>query len=218
LNNHSKPFKNMSYKLISTVVLVWLTAGFLYFALDEDAAAGATMLAVPHTMELVLPGRVAEEKPLTARGKYLVTIMGCNDCHSPKKFGPQGPVPDPERLLSGHPSDSPLPTVDKTRIGPWLWFNDQSTAFVGPWGASFAANLTPDATGIGNWSEEQFKKAMQQGKYKGLDNSRPLLPPMPWPAYRQLADQDLKAIFAYLRSLKPVKNIPPPPRALQDLP
>ncbi|UFH56384.1 c-type cytochrome [Spirosoma sp. KNUC1025] len=155
---------------------------------------------------------------LVKRGQYLVTIMGCADCHAPKKMTPQGPAPDMDRFLSGYNSAEPLGSFDKNLVksGQWVIFNGQNTAFAGPWGVSFAANLTPDATGIGSWSLAQFKKAMRQGKFKGLDNTRPLLPPMPWPGYASMTDDDLQAVFSYLKSLKPVANavpaaIPPAP-------
>ena len=149
--------------------------------------------------------------PMIRRGEYLVTVMGCGDCHAPKKMTPQGPAPDMDRYLSGYNSTEPLGSYDKNlaKTGQWVVFNGQNTAFIGPWGVSFAANLTPDATGIGNWSFGQFDKAMRQGKFKGLDNSRPLLPPMPWPNYTNMTDTDMKAVFAYLKSLKPVNNVVP---------
>lgn len=151
--------------------------------------------------------------PLIKRGEYLVTLMGCGDCHSPKKMTPQGPAPDIDRLLSGYNSTIPLGDYDKNIVksGEWVLFNGQNTAFVGPWGVSFAANLTPDATGIGSWSLAQFSKAMRQGKAKGLDTNRPLLPPMPWPNYTHMTDDDMKAVFTYLKSLKPVANNVPAP-------
>lgn len=158
------------------------------------------------------------QDPLVKRGEYLVTIAGCADCHAPKKMTPRGPAPDLDRFMSGYNSADPLGTYDKNLVknGQWVLFNGQNTAFIGPWGVSFAANLTPDETGIGSWSLEQFNKAMRQGKFKGLDNTRPLLPPMPWPNYGNMTDADMKAIFAYLKSLKPVFNavpsaIPPAP-------
>ncbi len=148
---------------------------------------------------------------LIKRGQYLVTIMGCGDCHSPKKMTPQGPAPDMDRFLSGYNSAVPLGTYDKNLVktGQWVMFNGQNTAFAGPWGVSFAANLTPDATGIGSWSFEQFTRAMRQGKFKGLDNTRPLLPPMPWPGYAVMTDDDMQAVFTYLKSLKPISNVVP---------
>jgi hypothetical protein len=148
------------------------------------------------------------------RGAYLVQMMGCNDCHSPKIITPQGPAPDPNLLLSGHPASAALPKInDKNAVktGEWILFNAHNTAAAGPWGISFAANLTPDETGIGAWTFEQFKKALTEGKSKGLDGTRPLLPPMPWPNYIGAAEEDLQAIFAYLKSLPPIKNLPPAP-------
>jgi hypothetical protein len=87
------------------------------------------------------------------------------------------------------------------------------TAAAGPWGVSFAANLTPDGTGLGNWSLDNFKKAIRNGKAKGIDAGRNLLPPMPWQNFASLTDEDLESIFEYLRTIKPVKNIVPDPIA-----
>lgn len=167
------------------------------------------------TKETKTAGSTQEE--LVKRGEYLVTIAGCDDCHSPKVFGPNGPAMDPERRLSGHPENVALDPVDKNTLKSWVLFNAHNTATVGPWGASFAANLTPDATGLGSWTEEQFIKALREGKFKGLDNTRPLLPPMPWPSYSKMTDDDLKAMFAYLKTIKPVKNSVPAPIAPPNL-
>ena len=139
------------------------------------------------------------------RGEYLVSIVGCSDCHTPMKMGPNGPEPDLTRFLSGHPEQvGPLPAA--TPQGPWLWAGAATnTAFAGPWGVSYAANLTPDRnTGLGIWDEEMFVKAIRTGRHMGT--SRPILPPMPWPAFRNASDDDLKAIYAYLRSVQPVVN------------
>jgi len=146
---------------------------------------------------------------LVKRGAYLVNIMGCNDCHTPKKMGPQGPEFDTDRLLSGHPADMPVAKFDTGTAKNWILFNWMLTNYVGPWGISYSANLTPDSTGIGSWTEQQFIKAIREGKYKGLDNTRPLLPPMPWQEYRKASDEDLKAVFAYLKSNKPIRNVVP---------
>lgn len=144
---------------------------------------------------------------LVSRGSYLVNSMGCDDCHSPKKFGPNGPELIEDQRFSGHHADSPLPKTDtNTVLKGWSLFAPDLTAAVGPWGMSFAANISSDQTGIGNWTEEQFFRAIREGKSKGLKESRPLLPPMPWPQYRNLNDQDIKAIFAFLKSTKPVEN------------
>lgn len=157
------------------------------------------------------------QEDLVKRGKYLVDIAGCNDCHSPKVFGPKGPSPDPNLLLSGHPENVPLDAIDKNALKSWVLFNGMNTAAVGPWGVSFAANITSDETGIGTWTEQQFIKAMREGKYKGLDNTRPLLPPMPWPSYANMTDEDLKAVFAFLKTTKPVRNSVPAPIAMKDI-
>lgn len=153
------------------------------------------------------PAPTKEE--MVARGAYLVGIMGCNDCHSPKKIVNGIPVPDEDLLLSGHPAAMKSEDFDKKTASKWVLFNMMNTSAVGPWGTSFAANLTSDETGIGNWTEEQFAKAMKEGKYKGMDGSRMLLPPMPWPNFSKIEDKDLKAIFAYLKSTKPVPNVVP---------
>ncbi|QEC66797.1 cytochrome c [Panacibacter ginsenosidivorans] len=142
-------------------------------------------------------------------GKYLVTMMGCDDCHSPKVFGPNGPEVDLSRRFSGHPSDAVLPAADTSQLKSWMLFAPDLTAYVGPWGTSFSANLTSDSTGIGNWKFDQFKKALREGKYKGLDGTRPLMPPMPWQQYKNLSDEDLRDIFAFLKSTTPVKNLVP---------
>ena len=145
-------------------------------------------------------------------GRHLVTIIGCNDCHTPKKMTAMGPVPDTSLLLSGHPAKIPFPDVNRKEIeAKGLAVTGDLTAWAGPWGISYADNLTPDATGIGSWSKEQFFTAIREGKWKGLKNSRELLPPMPWQEFRNMTDEELSAIFAYLKSIKPVQNIVPPP-------
>lgn len=146
------------------------------------------------------------------RGAYLVNSIGCDDCHSPKKVTANGVEIIPELRLSGYRAGTTFlkPATDAVKQG-WVLFGTEFTTAVGPWGQSFAANLTSDGTGIGNWKEEQFIKAIREGKYKGLDNTRPLLPPMPWFVYKNLNDDDLRSIFAYLKSTKPVKNVVPAP-------
>jgi hypothetical protein len=143
-------------------------------------------------------------------GEHLVTIGGCNDCHTPKNMGPHGPVNDSSLLLSGHPSQMPPPPVNRKELeSKGIAATQTLTAWVGPWGISYAANLTSDSTGIGNWKEEQFIKALREGKYMGLDNTRPLLPPMPWEDLRLMSDDEIKAIFAYLKATRPIHNIVP---------
>ncbi|HEX7708848.1 MAG TPA: diheme cytochrome c-553 [Thermoanaerobaculia bacterium] len=154
------------------------------------------------------------------RGEYLVTIGGCHDCHTPFKMGEQGPEPDMSRALSGHPEDLVMPPPPALGDGPWVWIGSgTNTAFAGPWGISYARNLTPEElTGIGIWTEEIFINTLRTGRHWGV--SRPILPPMPWQNYALATDEDLKSIWAYLRTVKPIKNqtpeavlAPPPPGA-----
>ncbi len=147
------------------------------------------------------------------RGKYLVMVGGCNDCHSPKVMTPAGPIPDTTRLLSGYPSGLPLPVIPKGAIGQTQWgalTTNDLTAWAGPWGISFAYNLTPDMkTGIGGWTEDLFIQTLRKGKFMGM--SRDILPPMPWQTIGQMTDDDLRAVFAYLKSLPPIENKIPEP-------
>jgi len=147
------------------------------------------------------------------QGAYLVNAGGCNDCHSPKVFTAKGPIPDETRLLSGAPQNSKVPEIPAGIIAPDKWgalCNNDMTVWAGPWGVSFTANITPDnLTGIGAWTEASFIAAMRSGKHLGA--GRDILPPMPWPGLAQLNDSDLKAIFAYLKSVKPIRNQVPEP-------
>jgi Cytochrome c len=155
---------------------------------------------------------------LVKRGNYLVSSIGCDDCHSPKTMGPQGPQLDMEHRLSGYPADRPISKVTGEAMkNGWILMGGDLTSSVGPWGMSFAANLTSDSTGIGNWTEAQFITAIRKGKYKGIETNRDLLPPMPWQNFNHLGDDDLRAIFAYLKSTKPVHNVVPAPKAPTQL-
>jgi mono/diheme cytochrome c family protein len=165
------------------------------------------------------PSPVEVKRAQAARGEYLVTIGGCNDCHTPWIMGAKGLEPDASRTLSGHPEKFVMPAPPKGADGRWLWSGAATnTAFAGPWGVSYARNLTPDeVTGIGIWSEEMFMKTIRSGRHWGV--SRPILPPMPWFNYAKMTDDDLKAVYAYLRTLPPVRNhvpdavvAPPPPK------
>jgi mono/diheme cytochrome c family protein len=169
-------------------------------------ALGAAACAAPPPPAQDPPAAPAMSQ--VERGQYLVTAGACNDCHTPKKMGPNGPEPDMDRQLSGHPEDVKV-TMPKLPDGWMAATNASKTAWAGPWGISFTANLTPDDTGLGSWTEETFIQAMRTGKHMGI--SRPILPPMPWQDIAHYSDDDLKAIFAYLKSLKPVVNHVPPP-------
>jgi hypothetical protein len=179
---------------------------YLFIAIAAVLAAG---VIVSYTGPLIPHKEPVSKDSLIKRGSYLVTIMGCNDCHTPFKMGPNGPERDMDRLLSGHPEYIPVPKFDTLTSRNWVLFGLTGTSMIGPWGSSFAANITSDATGIGNWTEEQFRKVFKEGKFKGLDANRMILPPMPWENYVHVKDEDISAIFAYLKSTKPVKNIVP---------
>jgi cytochrome c553 len=148
------------------------------------------------------------------RGRYLVTVGGCDDCHSPKIMTERGPVIDSSKRLSGHPADAKLAAIPQSELAPgkWVLGAQDLTAWVGLWGVSFTANLTPDtATGIGAWTPELFVKILRSGKHMGIESGRPILPPMPWENLKQLHDEDLLAIFAFLKTLPPVSNKVPEP-------
>lgn len=151
----------------------------------------ATLLAVPAVA-------AAQDKALIERGRYLVRVTGCHDCHSPKV---EGMTPDLTRELSGRPATTPLPTTTKTEVHASL----DLTAWTGPWGYSVASNLTPDpATGIGTrYNEKSFIATMRTGR---KPNGTPIMPPMPSEVYQNMTDDDLRAIFAYLRTVKPIRN------------
>jgi hypothetical protein len=171
-----------------------------YYAWRAVSVASA---AAPQTAKSAESSRVE-------RGKYLVTIVGCNDCHTPFKMTEKGPAPDMDRMLSGHPEQMKLPPVPKAQ-GPWVWGGAATnTAFYGPWGVSYSANLTPDKnTGLGIWTEEMFVSAIRTGKHWGQPGARPIQPPMPWPFYSKMSDEDLKSIWAYLRTIPPIRNAVP---------
>lgn len=212
--------------ILFTVVLPALTLIIVVTAIIgcDDGAKGeaeTTTTDAPTTEERSALGVSGEFATEAEWGKYLVLTHGCDDCHTPKKMGPMGPEPDMSRHLSGHPADEVLPKHDPSLVGmapdKWILANMGFTAYVGPWGTSYAANLTPDGTGMGGWTKEQFMAAIKEGWYKGMEGTRKLLPPMPWQVYSQISDNELSAIFAYLQSIPPVQNaipaammVPPP--------
>jgi mono/diheme cytochrome c family protein len=112
------------------------------------------------------------------RGEYIATISGCNDCHTPGAFYGG---PDFKRQLSG------------SEVG-WR----------GPWGVSYASNLTPDLeTGLGTWTNVEIERALRSGVRK---DGSPILPPMPWPSFSRLTPDEMSSLIAYLKSLPPVKH------------
>ena len=145
------------------------------------------------------------------RGEYFVTIGSCHDCHTPAVMGPNGPEPDMSRALSGHPQDVRIAAPARLPE-PWIGgFSPTLTAWSGPWGVSFSANLTPDPeTGVlRDFTEQQFMQALRTGRHQG--QGRPILPPMPWRFIGEMTDEDLSAVYAYLSQIRPVKNKVPDP-------
>ncbi len=176
-------------------------------------AAGFFAACQPQTESGAGSGTMDSTKIRVDRGAYLVNMAGCTDCHTPFKMTEQGPVKDTDFFLAGHPEQTPLPPADSMTASSYVLFHPAGTAMRGPWGTSFAANLTPSSTGLGNWTEDQFIRAMRHGDYKGLPGGRKLLPPMPWQNYAGMTDEDLRAVFAYLKTINPVENRVPAPLA-----
>jgi len=174
-------------------------------------------IAVAATVAVVAPARAQTPSKTTystaekiARGKYIVTTSGCNDCHTPWVMGPKGPEPVMSRMLSGHPESAVLPPAPAAQE-PWVMTaSATNTAWAGPWGVSFTANLTPDAeTGLGKWTQRNFNETIRTGRHMG--RGRPILPPMPILMYKNFTDADMEAIFTYLQSIPAVKNRVPEP-------
>jgi hypothetical protein len=150
-----------------------------------------------------------EAKPDPAmRGMYIVSTAGCTECHTPYVFNKDLglPVPDMSRFLSGHPPTGPEPSAKVDPKTDLAFIGADFTSFKLPFGTVYSANLTPDKeTGLGNWTEEMFIKAIRTGMHMGAEG-RPILPPMPWPEFRNFTDDDLKAIFAFLKTIPPIHN------------
>lgn len=197
----------------SSAVLLLTTASVALFwaCTDDNSTVKDQNASINETRKL-------EKEELIARGQYLITIAGCNDCHTPKIFNEKGMFLDSSRLYSGHRAEAVLPPVAAASLQPgnWMQMWPEVTAFAGPWGISYAANLTPDtATGIGTWSEEIFVKTLRTGKHLGAETGRQILPPMPWFNLANMKDEDFSAIYTYLRSIPPISNkvpapVPPP--------
>ena len=170
-------------------------------------------VALAATAAVVLPARAqtaAADTDKVARGKYLVTTSGCHDCHTPWVMGPKGPEPDMTRALSGHPQDMALPPPPKME-GPWIMAGAATnTAYAGPWGVSYTANLTSDPeTGLGKWTLRNFTETIRTGRHMG--RGRPVLPPMPVQVYRNWTDADFDAVYSYLRTVPAINNRVPEP-------
>lgn len=186
--------------------IVWtgalITAAILLTAFISTASVGAE-----GTGGASDPAKAAQ----IARGKYLVEIMGCHDCHTPMKMGPKGPETDMTRALSGHPEEVVMPPAPALPPGPWVAsIGATFTAFASPAGTVFTRNLTPDKeTGLGDWTVEEFIATMKTGRERG--KGRPVMPPMPVQNLAKMTDADIRALFAYLQSIPAIKNRTPQP-------
>lgn len=192
-------------KSIALLFVIALSVFIFYSCNDSTTASNSTDTAAPKNDNAGFESQVKW-------GEHLVTVSACHDCHTPKKMTAHGPDIDSAYLLAGHTGTPPAPDVNRKEMqDKGLAVTGDLTSWVGPWGISYTANLTSDSTGIGAWKEDQFIYAIRNGKLKGLATGRDLLPPMPWQMYKHMTDDELKAIFAYLKTTKAVKNIVPPP-------
>jgi hypothetical protein len=176
-------------------------------ATSMRAVLAATLLGLTSTC--VVAGEPAAD--LLERGRYIVSTSGCHDCQTPMVEGSKGPEPDMSRMLSGHPQDLRMPAPPVLPEGPWaIVAAGTATAWAGPWGVSFTANLTPDRdTGLGKWTLRNFIDTIRTGRHLG--RGRAILPPMPIPVYRNFTDEDLEAVFTYLQSIPAIPNRVPSP-------
>ena len=189
---------------------VTICAGFLFAAgalgflairgMSSPSPAGLTPVSQPGSEE-------DAHTRMVQRGAYLMTVMDCQACHTPK--GPDA-RPIPGMTLAGHPADAPLPEWDPSLLKRNILatMDPTLTAFAGPFGVSVAPNLTPDKeTGIGNLSAEGLILSWRTGKHWRHD--RPIMPPMPYENYAALTDDDIRALHAFLMTLPPVRNKAP---------
>lgn len=200
-------------KKFSMYILIVLVSFIFIFSRCNEGEDKTAVSADSTTTQAVAPIYGGFESQV-AWGKHLVTIGGCNDCHTPKKMGPNGPEDNLDLALSGHPSQLPLPDVNRKEVESkgFAVFGPTFTSYIGPWGISYASNITSDSTsGIGTWTFEQFKNVFTLGKYWGAPKGRDLLPPMPWQNVGQMTDDELEAVFTYLQTTKPIHNVVPPP-------
>jgi hypothetical protein len=209
---------NTNAKRISLAGLSLAALALVGAGAGAGAGAGCTKGAAKPAAPAPGAAAAAEQATLVARGAQLVTMGGCNDCHTPMKFDADigMPVPDMTRMLSGHPEGAPDPVSavtghDQAVIGATF------TSFKLPFGIVYAANLTPEPdTGLGAWTEEMFVRAVRTGRHMG-GNGRPIMPPMPWPNVGMQSDADLKAIFAFLRSIPAIRNDVPAPKVPEEV-
>ncbi|MFN8060243.1 MAG: hypothetical protein U0Q12_13890 [Vicinamibacterales bacterium] len=188
-----------THRLLTLAMASLLLTGTMAARASSQAARRAPAASTPTT-----------DTARLERGEYLVRVAACHDCHTPFAMGPNGPAPDMTRALSGHPQELVMPPAPPA-VGPWIGHvGATNTAWAGPWGVSFSANLTPDPeTGLGSWTEEMFLATVRTGRHQG--KGRAILPPMVIPALQAATDEDLKSIFRYLQTVRPIRNKVPAP-------
>lgn len=143
----------------------------------HDAANGGPG-AQASAPELIATAVAAEPSDAAARGRYLIAIAGCNDCHTPGFAMNGGTTPEP------------------------AWLTGDALGWQGPWGTTYAPNLRRTFASLGETS------------WLAMARKREFLPPMPTPSLRAMSDDDLRAIYRYVRSLGPAgdpapANVPP---------
>jgi mono/diheme cytochrome c family protein len=206
-------------KKLSVIILLTMASAIFLFSKCNTSSGKKDTTSMDSTSADATPAAAVDSyggfSTPEEWGHHIVTVADCGNCHTPKKMTAMGPVEDEALAFSGHPAAMPYPNVARKEMeANHLFYSNDLTSWVGPWGVSFSANITSDSTtGIGNWSEEQFMTCLRKGKYMGLDKARNLLPPMPWQAFGKMTDSELKAVFAYLKSTKPIRNIVPQPVA-----
>jgi len=159
--------------------------------MSRSAFRIAFALVAGTALSISIAGAAAAQSSQNGRGKYLVGLASCTDCHTPGYFFGK---PDMARYLGGSEVGFEIPGVG---------------VFHGP-------NLTPDPeTGLGKWSVGQIVAAIKTGK---RPDGRELAPIMPWRAFANMSDEDATAIAVYIKSLAPVKNKVPGPFGPDDKP
>ncbi|MCL4264772.1 MAG: hypothetical protein KJ069_16230 [Anaerolineae bacterium] len=139
----------------------------------------------------------SQEEALRARGQYLTTIAGCDGCHTPFRTEFNNLELTPAQLQT-------LSMSERSAKDPDMYMAGGRIFDLGPAGIIVGTNITSDPeTGIGDWTDEEIETAMRTGV---TPDGRQLIPIMPYTAYNQMADADMAALIAYLRTIPPIKN------------
>lgn len=181
----------MKKSLFTASLLIF---GFLF--------VGASVLATPARAS------VSSQSALVEHGKYIAAIAGCTDCHT--NYSPE--YLDPTKLTL--PQIQTMALNGKDTLDKKGFLAGGRLFDLGPGGKVYTANLTSDVdTGIGGWTDEQIKVAIRTGQ---IPSGRMLVPVMPYRSFNAMADADLDAVVAYLRTIPAIKNKVPEPTFLTD--